>query len=115
MKEFETLVDRIYEAATNADLWPQVMHDLGETVGAAGGIILARRSDAWLGWRYSPALEGVDDYLNSPAVARSQATTRLIAANRAGFVDAHEVFTEEEWIADPLMTTWGARPPCQRC
>lgn len=37
---------------------------------------------------------------------RSQATVRLLAANRAGFVDAREMFTEEEWLADPLMTEW---------
>jgi DNA-binding CsgD family transcriptional regulator len=106
MSNHESLVDRIYEAAADADLWPEVMHDFGAAVEAAGGIILTRRADSWLGWRYSPALEGVSDYLNSPAVAKSEATTRLLAVNRAGFVDAAEVFTEKEWLADPLMTEW---------
>ncbi|WP_159727006.1 helix-turn-helix transcriptional regulator [Methylosinus sp. Ce-a6] len=105
--DFESLVDAIYSAATDPDLWPQVMEDLAASVDAAGGVILTRRSDAWLGWRYSSAMAGVDDYLRSPAVATSEATDRLLAANRAGFVDAYEVFTQEEWLADSLMTQWG--------
>jgi len=107
MAEFEILVDQIYRAATDPDLWPQVLHDLAASVSAAGGVILTRRSDAWVGWRYSSAMAGVDDYLRSPAVAKSQATVRLIAADRAGFVDAYDVFTPEEWLADPVMTHWG--------
>jgi DNA-binding CsgD family transcriptional regulator len=107
MDAYQNLVGRIYEAAVDPDLWPDVMHDLAHSIDAVGGIILTRRSDAWLGWRHSPALEGVSRYLLSPAVAKSQATVRLLGANRAGFVAASEVFTEEEWLADPLMTAWG--------
>ncbi|MBG0811809.1 LuxR family transcriptional regulator [Methylosinus sp. H3A] len=107
MAEFENLVDLIYRSATDPDLWPQAMHDLAACVDAAGGVILTRRADAWLGWRYSSAMAGVDAYLHSPAVATSQATVRLLAAERAGFVDAYDVFTPEEWLADPVMTHWG--------
>ncbi|MFO1102466.1 MAG: helix-turn-helix transcriptional regulator [Methylocystis sp.] len=83
------------------------MHDLARSVDAAGGIILTRRADAWIGWRYSDAIKpGADAYLTGPA-ARSQATARLLAFNRAGFVDAMEVFSEEEYLADPMMTEWG--------
>jgi DNA-binding CsgD family transcriptional regulator len=108
MADFENLVDRIYEAAADADLWPQVMHDLGGAVDAAGGIILTRRSDAWLGWRYSSALApGAEEFMRDGAT-RTQATARMLALNHAGFTDAQEVFTEEEYLADPLMAEWGA-------
>ncbi|QGM44613.1 helix-turn-helix transcriptional regulator [Methylocystis heyeri] len=108
MADFENLVDRIYEAAADADLWPQVMHDLGGAVDGAGGIILTRRSDAWLGWRYSAALApGAEEFMRDGAT-RTQATARMLALNRAGFADAQEVFTEEEYLADPLIAEWGA-------
>jgi hypothetical protein len=105
---FEPLVDRIYEAAADPDLWPLVLHDLGRTVDGAGGILLTRRKDEWLGWRVSAELEPrTNAYLTSTDAVRSQATPRLLAANRAGFVTEQELFTEEEFLADPMMTAWG--------
>jgi DNA-binding CsgD family transcriptional regulator len=109
MVDFENIVGRIYEASADPELWSGVLHDIAGSVDAVGGIILTRRSDFWLGWRHSPALEGVGRYLESPAAAASEAPYRLVAANRAGFVDAFEAFTEEEWLADPQMTEWGTR------
>jgi hypothetical protein len=111
MPDFEHLVDQVYEAAADPELWPPVLHDLARAADAAGGIILTRRADAWLGWRYSAAMEpGAEAYL-SGAAARSQSTARLLAANRAGFVADQHLFTEEEYLADPLMTEWRPRPP----
>ncbi len=108
MTDFETLVDQIYEAAADPDLWSRALHSLGGAVNAAGGIILTRRSDAWLGWRYSAALEpGAEAYMTGGA-AQSQATARLLAANRAGFITEEGLFANEEYLADPLMTEWGA-------
>jgi len=107
MVDIERVADGIYEAAADPDLWPQVMHDIARSVDAAGGIILTRRSDAWLGWRYSSAMApGAEAYMRE-GIARSGATQRLLSADRAGFIDAREVFTEEEYLADPLMTEWG--------
>src|SRR5271165_5600277 len=107
MPDYESLVGQIYEAASDPGLWPQVMHDLGGAVEGAGGIILTRRSDAWLGWRYSSAMApGAEAYLTG-AAARSQSTARLLRLNRAGFVDALEAFSEDEYLADPLMVEWG--------
>ena len=109
MTNFETIVDRIYEASADASLWPLVMEELSSNVSAAGGIIITQRSDAWIGWRYSSGLaHGAEDYLTSRAALESQATIRLIDADRAGFVDALDVFTEQEWLNDPMMTHWGA-------
>jgi DNA-binding CsgD family transcriptional regulator len=108
MSDYESLVDAIYEAAADADLWPQVMQDLGVAVDGAGGIILTRRTDAWLGWRYSSALEPGADAFVTGGLMRSQATARLLGLDRAGFVSDSEVFGDEEFLSDPMMTEWGA-------
>jgi DNA-binding CsgD family transcriptional regulator len=108
MNNYELIVDQIYEAAADANLWPNVMDQLSVAAEAAGGVIVTRRADAWTGWRYSPAMSfGAEAYLTSSAAQESQATIRLLQSNRAGFVDALEVFTEEEWLADPMMMNWG--------
>jgi DNA-binding CsgD family transcriptional regulator len=108
MHSFERLVDRIYEAATEPDEWPGVLHDISRVVDAAGGLLVTRRNDSpWLGWRCSGALvPRAEAYITSGAAARSQTTPRLLAANSNGFVADHELFTEEEFLADPLMTEW---------
>ena len=107
MPDIETLVDRIYEASTDADLWPQVIHDLARKADAAGGVILTRRADAWTGWRASSAMAAhqTDAWMTSGTL-RSQATARLIGANRAGFVAEQDAFSEEEWLGDTIMTEW---------
>lgn len=100
---FEVLIDNIYGAAADPDLWPEVMYDLGRSVEAAGGIILARHSDAWVGWRHSVGLEAASVFLASEAAMRTQATVRLLAVDRAGFVADHEAFSEKEYRADSMV------------
>ncbi|MCQ4188608.1 helix-turn-helix transcriptional regulator [Methylocystis suflitae] len=105
MTDYESLVDQIYEAAANPDLWPQALRDLGGAVDAAGGIITTRRADAWTGWRCSGALEpGADAYWRKG----SQANVRLLAFTPAGsgFVTEQDVLTDEEYLADPIMTDY---------
>jgi DNA-binding CsgD family transcriptional regulator len=107
MAAFETLVARIYEASADAELWPGVLHDIAGAVDAAGGVILTRRRDSWLGWRYSSAMApGLDRYLRNGA-ARSGSTKRLLDFPRSAFVIESDLFTEEEYLADPMMAEWG--------
>ena len=107
MPDFEKIVDRIYEASTEPDLWSAALHDLGEAVGAPAVGMITRRNDNWIGWRYSPNTPpGIDAYLSSEAAARSHAPVRLIAANHAGFISDTDLFSEEEYLSDPLMTEW---------
>lgn len=104
---FEPLLDRIYEAAIDPEVWPSVLHDLSSTVEGAGAVLLTRRSDAWLGWRCSAELEpGLDAYLNSEAALQSQTFARLVGANGAGFITDQELFADAEFLADPMMTEW---------
>jgi DNA-binding CsgD family transcriptional regulator len=102
------LVEAIYQAAVEPDLWSVVLQDIARSVDAAYGILLTRRNDAWIGWRHSTgAPAAFDDYLRSPAATKTETTARLIAANRAGFIANHEVFTDDEWLADPMMSEAG--------
>lgn len=107
--DFESTVTRIYEAAADPGLWPLILHDLGDLVDAAGGIILTRRADAWTGWRCSDLLNSrTTDAWMAPGggAARTQATARLIAFDRAGFVAENEGFSEKEWLEDSVMSEW---------
>ncbi|RTL89338.1 MAG: helix-turn-helix transcriptional regulator [Hyphomicrobiales bacterium] len=107
MPDYETVVDKIYEAATDARLWSQVMHDLAGAADAAAGVILTRRADAWTGWRASHAMSAQQtEAWITGGTLRSQATARLLGADRAGFVAEQEAFTEDEWLSDSIMTEW---------
>ena len=107
---FQELVGRIYEAAGDPEQWPPVLHDLGHLVGAAAGAVLATRTDRWVGWRCSPGTPaGIDDYLRSEAATHSQITTRLVQADKAGFVANDALMTDAAWMADPVMTEYGTR------
>ncbi len=66
--------------------------------------------DRWVGCTRSietpPTL---DEYLLSNGPTHSQSTPRLIQANCSGFVSERDLFTDEEFLSDPLMTEWAAR------
>jgi len=87
--------------------WPGVLDALSRSVGAMGGMLGTRRSDHWAGYTVSPALEPyLADFVNSPRARESQATDRVIAADRAGFVTSTQLFAPADWAADPLFTIW---------
>ncbi|MBG0796616.1 helix-turn-helix transcriptional regulator [Methylocystis sp. L43] len=116
MPDFESLVDDIYEAAADPDCWPRIMHDIGKVAEAAGGVLIARRADAWLGWRCSVALEkGAEAFFSSGGLQRSQVLGRLLAFNRAGFVSDQEGFTEEEYAEEPVIKEWCAPNGIHHC
>jgi DNA-binding CsgD family transcriptional regulator len=116
MPDFESLVDDIYEAAADPDCWPRIMHDIGKVAEAAGGVLIARRADAWLGWRCSGALEkGAEAFFSSGGLQRSQVLGRLLAFNRAGFVSDQEGFTEEEYAEEPVIKEWCAPNGIHHC
>jgi DNA-binding CsgD family transcriptional regulator len=103
-----SLIDSIYDAAIFPELWPAVLHQLGTLVDAGGGIILVRRSDSWLGWRFSDGLRGAKQFMESGAPGRSQTTARLLAFDRSGFVSDSELFSEDDFRKDSLVSEWAA-------
>lgn len=101
VRDESELIDRIYEAAVAPGLWPAVLTDLAASARSSWAVLLARRNDAWTGWRISPNVAQITDaYLRSASAMRSQTTARLLAFNRPGFLGEHEVFTDEEYEAD---------------
>ena len=109
MTSFEELVGRIYEAATEPDAWASVLHDMARSVDAVGAALAVARSDKWVGWRFSPDTPPeFSNYLRSDAPFRSQVTTRLVQANRAGFVPDQDLFPAEAWLADPMMAEYAS-------
>lgn len=101
MLDFEPLCERIYDATIDAETWPEVLQDLAGASNCAWAALLTRRSDAWIGWRISPAdAQTVDAYLRSDGPQRSITTERLFAVGHPGFISDHEHFTEKERRTD---------------
>lgn len=101
MRDIELLCERIYDAAIDAESWPDVLQNVANAAGCKWGALLTRRSDAWVGWRISPAdTAAVDAYLRSDGPQRSITTERLFSIGHPGFVSDHEHFTKEERRTD---------------
>lgn len=104
----DQVIDDIYLAATEPDLWPEVLDKISHLSGAHGGVLLSRRNDSWVGWKVSSSLPAdTDDYIVRHSHL-SQATVRLIGFDRAGFVGSHEAFvSDEEYRQDAIQVHWG--------
>lgn len=111
MELHHSLTNQIYEAATVPDLWPAVLSDLCREVRATEGFLVTWRTDHWIGLSCSSesSRERLDAYARSDAPLRSITTPRLLATNAPGFLADQDLFTEEEYGSDPMMTEW-ARP-----
>jgi len=108
LMSFEQLVELLYQATTEPELWELALQHLCDSVHASAGALIVAGSDRWVGWRWSretPA--AAEAYMRSEISLTSQTTPRLMHVNRAGFVAEHEVFSDEEFLADPLMTELG--------
>jgi hypothetical protein len=70
---FDEIVDRIYQATTEPDIWPGVLHDVGASVDAIAVGLITARNDQWVGWRFAANTPpGGDAYLRSAAAANSE-------------------------------------------
>lgn len=98
----DDLIDRIYEAGAMPDLWPAVLKDLGKIAEVSGSLLFAVR-DGVAHWTASPDLyEMSKGYFESGYPGRDDRTARLLAYDHPGFVTDLDVFTREEWEADPI-------------
>jgi DNA-binding CsgD family transcriptional regulator len=106
----ETLIGRIYEAASIPELWPEVLEEFGSIVDTPRALVAIRRSDGWLGHSLSPAISAATtEYFQSDVPTRTEIAARLIAANHAGFVRSDDVFTPAEWERDPFRHEWARK------
>lgn len=111
-KDFEGLIDRIYEAAVEPENWESVLTDIARTASGEGGVIVSRREgqDLWTGYRVSRNLQrNLDECLRSPLAKSSLTTVRLLAARKCGFAADEEGFTPEEFASDHYTTEWALK------
>ena len=102
------IVDRIYEAAALPELWPGVLSSLSTEVNAVGSLIIVA-GGAERNYVTSPALtELAPKYFANGYQLVDERTRRLFQRNEAGFLTDLDVFTAEEWEADPIRRDFWA-------
>ncbi|MBN9361698.1 MULTISPECIES: hypothetical protein [unclassified Devosia] len=100
--EDDDLIDRIYEAGAIPDLWPDVLEELARVGKVSGGLLFAVREQA-VHWTASGSLHEMSKgYFEAGYPGRDDRTARLLAYDHQGFVTDLDVFTREEWEADPI-------------
>lgn len=98
----DDLVDRIYEAGAIPELWPSVLDELGRVGGVSGTLLFAVRGEA-AHWTASPGIYDMSKgYFEGGYPGRDDRTVRLLAHDHPGFLTDLDVFTREEWEADPI-------------
>jgi DNA-binding CsgD family transcriptional regulator len=94
----DPLVEKIYSATLQPDLWSAVLDGLAERVGAVGSALFIQRNGNWLGWRASRSLEPAASELTAQFIfADKPLPQRLKDMNRPGFVADHEICEAEEF------------------
>src|SRR5262245_40877691 len=90
------LIDRIYEAALLPSLWPDVLGELGDSVGGNGGLLFAVREGYLRGVTSAGHVEAMQLFMRGEWNQRDQALKRAQALNHPGFVNDADLFTEQE-------------------
>jgi DNA-binding CsgD family transcriptional regulator len=98
----DVFLDRLYEAAVLPELWPGVLDSLNDQVDVAASVLLGIRGTE-VRWTSSASFEDVAiTYFQRGYQAQDERTARLVAAGHAGFLCDLDVFTLEEWEANPI-------------
>jgi DNA-binding CsgD family transcriptional regulator len=98
----DDIVDDIYEAGAVPERWPALLQRITDMVEARGTLMFVARQ-ASLKYFASPAIEPlIPPYFERGYQFRDERTKRLFEYNHAGFVQDLDVFTPEEWEADPI-------------
>jgi DNA-binding CsgD family transcriptional regulator len=99
----DALIDRIYEAALQPEIWPDVLTDLAGLANAQGAVLFAAGTGG-ANWIASPGLyEHARDYMQSDMPTYDDRTARLTRLAHPGFVIDYDVFTAEELDRDPII------------
>jgi DNA-binding CsgD family transcriptional regulator len=98
----DDIVDDIYEAGAVPERWPDLLQRISDVAEARGTILFVARQQT-LKHMVSPGLAPyVATYFERGYQFRDERTQRLLGHNLAGFVQDLDVFTPEEWEADPI-------------
>jgi DNA-binding CsgD family transcriptional regulator len=106
----EELLDKIYEAGAIPELWPSVLGHFDQAAEAAGSVLFMVQGGN-LKWTSSAPMHDLAvAYLERGYLGNDARTTRLVGKNHAGFLSELDVFTAEEWEADPIRREfWGPK------
>jgi DNA-binding CsgD family transcriptional regulator len=100
----DDIIDDIYEAGAVPEQWSALLEKLSGRARAYGTILFVAQQE---GLRYiaSPGLEPMaPGYFERGYQFRDERTRRLFERDHPGFVTDLDVFTLEEWEADPILT-----------
>lgn len=98
------LVDRIYEAAVVAELWPEILKDIAARVGGTGGALFDIRPEGmrWVGCQMMSDLLADFAELNRPEL--NIRTPLCLASKHPGFITDLDILTEEQCDTHPFYT-----------
>jgi DNA-binding CsgD family transcriptional regulator len=104
----EEFLDRVYEAGAVPEFWPKVLGLFAELSGSAGGVLIAMRGEQFRWLASEQMREEAAAYFSSHYPGHDQRTIRLSATEHTGFVRDLDVFSPEEWEADPVRRDFWA-------
>jgi DNA-binding CsgD family transcriptional regulator len=99
----EDIVDRIYEAAALPELWPDLLEALTQRLRAQGTVLFVVRTAGNQAITSPGAAELMKTYFERGYQYVDDRTRRLLARDEAAFLTDFDVFTDEEWAADPII------------
>ena len=99
----EVLIDRIYEAASVPERWPDVLETLAAVAGGQAGALVAYRGHEPIGHTSSPRYrEGYDDYFRTGRDLLNVRPQRARDRQYPGFIADIELQTPEELAGDAI-------------
>jgi DNA-binding CsgD family transcriptional regulator len=105
----EELLDKIYKAPVDPDLWTSILDDVTAMLDARGSVLLVERNDGWVGWRSTESLKPqinhqIENHLDTRFAVINN---RLKSRNSQDFIAEHYLFDEQEWLETPFMKEYG--------
>lgn len=95
-------LDRLYEAAAVPELWPDVLERMNDIAGLAASVSFGIRGTDVRWVCTDNFVSTTNAYISRGYLGNDQRTVRLVGANHAGFLRDLDVFTLQEWEADPI-------------
>ncbi|MCW5687263.1 MAG: helix-turn-helix transcriptional regulator [Pseudolabrys sp.] len=104
MQSFESLIDRIYEAAVVPEYWTDILDRMAEIAGGEGSMLFATRPGQY-DWIASEAIRRFTaEWIESEWVAKNARGQRLIPIREPRFLCDLDAFTREELDREPYYT-----------
>lgn len=96
----EDIIEHIYEAGADPDLWPGLLDLIAAKVGAVGSALFSV-GEHETRWAASPATAPFySEYVKGAWMRRDSRVARAAALSHAGFLSDHDLFTPDEMERD---------------